>query len=385
LLSKEGSRFEWIAGLYYFDFDVDYGIDLVGAAFAGAGGIIELRSTQDTTSWAAYAQGAFGLWEGGRLTLGARYTDDEREFTGSNFLPVFGVLIEGTAPPKTTDAKPTWRIALDHRFSDDFMAFASYNRGFKSGVYNLVNINQDPVEPEVVDAYEVGFKSDLMGDRLRLNGSLFFYDYQDLQQQVIFAGLTVLSNAAQAEILGGEIELIAAPTDNLNVTLGLSLLDSEFTEYPGAQVTQRNPAGGNYVCTSGQPAPTPACPDNIWPTLASTNVNGNELSRAPDYTYILAFDYGIPTGVGEFGIAAYYAYNDGFFWEPDNRLAQDSYGLLNANVSWTSGDGRYKAFVFGKNLADEEYSQFLSGGTLGDVESAAPPRTYGIGFDVNFE
>ena len=387
LLSKPGSSFEWIAGLYYLDFDVDYGIDLRGLAFTAVGGAVDLRTTQDTTSWAAYAQTAFPVWEGGRLTLGIRYTDDERKFSGGQFLPAFGnIFIPGTAPPKTDADEFTWRVALDHQISDELMVFATYNRGFKSGVYNLVNANQDPVEPELVDAYEVGFKSDLLDDRLRLNGSVFYYDYQDLQQQVIFAGLTVLSNAATAEVLGGELELIAVPTDNLEVRVGVSVLDSEYTDYPGAQMSQRNPQGGNFICTSGQPAPSPPnCPVDIWPTLASQTATGNELSRAPDFTLNLAFDYTIPTTVGDFGIAAGYFYNDGFFWEPDNRLAQDSYGLLNANLSWQSDDGRYRAFVFGKNLTDEEYSQFVSGGTLGDVVAPEPPLTYGVGFSLNFE
>jgi iron complex outermembrane receptor protein len=386
LLSNPESSLEWIAGLYYFDFDVDYGIDLRGAAFTAVGGAVDLRTSQDTTSWAAYAQTAFDVWEGGRLTLGVRYTDDERKFSGGQFLPnAGGIFIPGTAPPKTTADEFTWRVALDHQLSDEFMVFASYNRGFKSGVYNLVNANQDPVEPELVDAYEVGFKADLLDDRLRLNGSVFYYDYQDLQQQVIFAGLTVLSNAATAEIFGGELELIAAPTPNLNVRIGVSVLDSEYTDYPGAQMTERNPVGGNFVCTSGQPAPSANCPAEIWPTLASQTATGNELARAPDATFNVVVDYTIPTSAGEFGIAAGYFYKDRFFWEPDNRLAQDSYGLLNANLSWRFSDGRYRVYVFGKNLTNEEYSQFVSGGTLGDVVAAEPPRTYGVGFDLNFE
>jgi outer membrane receptor protein involved in Fe transport len=59
--------------------------------------------------------------------------------------------------------------------------------------------------------------------------------------------------------------------------------------------------------------------------------------------------------------------------------------LLNATLSWQSSDGRYRAFVFGKNLTDEEYSQFVSGGTLGDVVAPEPPLTYGLGFSLNFE
>src|SRR4030095_13974625 len=124
------------------------------------------------------------------------------------------------------------------------------------------------------------------------------------------------------------------------------------------------------------------CPPAIWPTLASTTATGNDLTRAPHYTVNAAFDYAVPTRVGELGIAASYAYNDGFFWEPDNRVAQDSDGWLNANLSWKSIDARYKVFLFGKNLTEEEYSQFASGGTLGDIiapEGARPSGDWGRG------
>ena len=143
-----------------------------------------------------------------------------------------------------TQEEPTWRVSLDHRFSDAFMMFASYNRGFKSGLYNMVNLSQDAVDSEIVDAYEVGFKSDLADDRVRLNGSVFYYDYQDMQIQVINAGLTVLSNAAQAEVKGAELELQALATDNLRIYASLSYLDTEFTDFPNAQArrqTSRSP------------------------------------------------------------------------------------------------------------------------------------------------
>ena len=387
LLSKAGSSFEWIAGLYYLDFDVDYGIDLRGLAFAAAGGAVDLRTTQDTTSWAAYAQTAFPVWEGGRLTLGLRYTDDERKFSGGQFLPNRREHLysrNGTAQ----DGCRRVHLACRSRSPGQRRAH---------GVRNLQpRLQERRLQPGQRQPGPRG-----AGARRCLRGRLqvrpagrssaverlgVLLRLQDLQQQVIFAGLTVLSNAATAEVLGGELELIAVPTDNLEVRVGVSVLDSEYTDYPGAQMSERNPQGGNFICTSGQPAPSPPnCPPEIWPTLASQTATGNELSRAPDFTVNLAFDYTIPTTVGDFGIAAGYFYNDGFFWEADNRLAQDSYGLLNANLSWQSDDGRYRAFIFGKNLTDEEYSQFVSGGTLGDVVAPEPPLTYGVGFSLNFE
>ena len=98
----------------------------------------------------------------------------------------------------------------------------------------------------------------------------------------------------------------------------------------------------------------------------------------------LAIDYDIPTDIGTFGINGSYVYTGSFFWEPDNRREEDAYGLVNAELSWQSQSERFRVYVFGRNLADEEYSQFVSDGGLGDSVATAAPRTYGVGVDMKF-
>jgi iron complex outermembrane receptor protein len=373
LLSTDSERFDWILGVYYLDLDFDYELQLNGLAFStpppggpGVGCCDDRHSRQTVKSYAGYAQGTLAVGDASNITAGIRYTSDEREFRGTDSFTEIGLVIPSSAPPKVTQEEPTWRLSFDHRFSDELLMFASYNRGFKSGLYNMVNLAQPAVESEIVDAYEVGFKSDLADDRVRLNGAVFFYNYDDLQIQVINAGLTVLDNAAKAEVMGAELELQAAPTDNLRVYVGLAYLDTEFTEFPNAQLSTPRDAFpfGNDVTTG--------------------SAEGNELVRAPDFNGSLAINYDIPTSNGTWGINGSYVYTGSFFWEPDNRRDEDAYGLLNAQLGWRSPSEAVHVYLFGRNLTDEEYSQFVSDGGLGDSSTYAAPLTYGLGVDLSF-
>jgi iron complex outermembrane receptor protein len=365
LLSNDSDRLDWIVGLYYIDLDFDYQLVLNGLAFAGVGGLDDKHSRQKVQSYAGYAQGTLAVGDASHITAGFRYTSDEREFSGTDTFGN-GIVVPSSAPPDVTQEEPTWRLSFDHRFSDEWLVFASYNRGFKSGLYNMVNLAQPAVESEIVDAYEIGFKSDLADDRVRLNGAVFYYDYQDLQVQLVQAGITFLTNAAQADVQGAELELQAAPTENLRLYLGLAYLDTEYTEFANAPLSTPNPPpfGGN--------------------TVVFGSAKGNELVRAPDFSGSLAIDYRIPTSSGTWGINGSYVYTGSFYWEPDNRRQQDSYGLVNAELGWESPSETVHVYLFGRNLSDEEYSQFVSDGGLGDSAAWAAPRTYGIGVDFSF-
>lgn len=385
LLSNNDGPLSWIAGLYYFTYDVDYDLTIAGNAAAAAGGRFVQSSSFDTRSYAAYAQSTYAIDDATNLTAGIRFTQDKREFEGAQ-ANANGTGFAGTATPKQKEKEPTWRVALDHRLNEQVLAYLSYNRGFKSGVYNTTNINGAPVKSEVVDAYELGLKTDLIDRRLRLNVAGFYYDYRDLQVSVINASAVSLSNAAKAEIYGAEIELTALPTDHLDLMMGLSWLHTEYKSFPGAQISEPKPApaGGNFVCGSGQTVANANCPESIRPILSQQNVVGNELSRAPGFTGNFSGRYSIPTGVGEFAISGSYVYTSNFYWEPDNRAEQDAYGLVNAQIEWTHRLEGLRLFVFGKNLGDEEYTQFLGGGNLGDLISPQPPRTFGFGGEVRF-
>lgn len=376
--NDDSKPYTWIAGLYYYYDDWKYDpLFLEGLAvqfqitpplFGVPLSVLEIYSGVETESYAAFAEGTWNFTDATRLTLGARYTKDDRKNSGrSDYFnpgePIYASLSFDT--DKTWD-DPTYRAVLQHDLTDNVMTYVSYNRGFKSGSFNTVNTfgyAYDPVEPETVDAYEIGMKGDFFDNTFRANLAAFYYDYSDIQLQKIDNGISLLQNAAGGEIYGLDAEAQAALTDNLTLRLGLSLLDTEYTDFPGCQINTPDPSaspfGAGNITTVG-------------------DCSGNELIRSPKYTYNIGGVYNLPTSTGIYGLALTVAYNDGFYWEPDNRAKEDSYTVVNAEASWTSVNEKYKLTLWGKNLADEEFSAYTTEAVFGDTWAGAPPLTWGV-------
>ncbi|MFA5632413.1 MAG: TonB-dependent receptor [Porticoccaceae bacterium] len=374
LVSNDDSkRYSWILGLYYFDYEASYtpmGLSGIGA---GSFGAVSIFSTIDTQSYAAFGEAAFDLTSDTSLVVGLRWTEDEQELRGyTEFGPYGGTpLMSRHFKTDESWSDPTWRVALNHQLNDDVMVYASYNRGFKSGTHTPVvssGVPAAPVEPEEVDAYEIGMKGDFFDRRLRLNLAAFYYDYKNIQLQRIDAGVALLLNAAEAEMRGFEVDGQFVVTDNLNLRFGLAYLDTEYTDFPGCLINTPSPVANGALG-----------PGNI---RASGDCSGNELVRAPDLTYNIGVNYELPTQSGIWGASATMAYNDGFWWEPDNRLKEDSYIVVNGELSWTTPDEKYRVRLFGKNIFDEDYSIYSAEATYGDNDAPAPPRTWGVGFDA---
>ncbi|MGQ0620013.1 MAG: TonB-dependent receptor [Panacagrimonas sp.] len=393
LQSTDTGPLSWVAGLYYFDYDVDFELDVSGFAFGAVGGQQITTSSLNTQSYAAYAEATLALQPSTHLTLGLRHTRDERRYKGfitrPNAVDPVPGFAQGSAPPAFNDEEPTWRVALDRRFNDRVLGYVSYNRGFGSGNYTLIDANAPAVKSEILDAYELGVKTDLLDRKLRLNAALFWNDYENQQIRTFGGaqGSTRLGSVPRSRIRGGEIELSWLATERLDVNVGVALLDTELTDFPDGDISEPKPApeGGNYFCRSGGQTASATCPESVRPTLAAQTVEGNELPRAPDFTGTLGIAYRQPVAYGELGFSASAAHNGGFYWAVDNRSEQDAYTLINAQLDWKSPSRRYRVYAFGKNLGDEEYSQFLTSDSLGDIATAAAPRTIGLGTELRFE
>ncbi|MFA5630136.1 MAG: TonB-dependent receptor [Porticoccaceae bacterium] len=375
LSSNSEGAFNWILGAFYMDDRNGYmapsGITLSGLAFAdpitGNPASVNLIHTVKTESTSIFAEGTFDLSDRTRLTLGARYTQDKKSFAGRTQVNLEDGTPFVTVPSPSDSAtwrEPTWRVALEHDLAQDILVYASYNKGFRSGTYNTVQVTGVPVDPEFVDAYELGFKSYLFDRRLRLNGALFYNDYTDLQL-VINRGTTIETlNAGQADIMGLELEGEAIVTDNLSMRFGLAYLDTEYKEFGDTGCTVRLPSGetAGVVC---DPA-------------------GNPVIRAPEYTLNAGFLYEVPISTGSVGVSMDYFWTDEFNWEPDGRLVEPAYGRLNGQLFWSSVDERYRVTLWARNLTDEEYSTFTVGQPgIADQYTPAAPRTFGLEFSFN--
>jgi iron complex outermembrane receptor protein len=347
IYSPDSSPIKWMVGGFYYD------------AFAGYtpvninDGAVVIDDFQITHSTAGFGQATAPLFDNTNLTLGARYTSENQDFSGTTFV---GGTDFGTFPASQSFTKTTWRVAVDHHFAADLMSYISANRGFKSGGYNLITVaGTDAFLPETLDAYEIGLKSEWLDHRVRVNAAAFLYNYKNIQIEVPVAGGTTTVNGPAARIKGIEAEIQAKPLEELTVSAGITYLNGKYTAYPNALAI--GPLGGSGV----------------------VDATGNYTVASPKVTANVGGSYLINLPSGKIEPSVNLSYNDGFFFYADNRLVQPSYWLLNTSLTWYAPGDAWSLQAWGKNLNNAVYYEGRSEqGGLGDAQRQAPPRTYGL-------
>ena len=355
-------RLDWILGLYYFAEDGDNvnTLDFTVSNFRSGGAF-------DNTAWAAFAQATFDITDRLHLTLGGRYTDEDKTFTPdqiiynnyfagiSNLVPPGNPLAALDAPflqagsrilplleKEITISEFTPMANLSFDLNDSVMLYATYSEGFKSGGFTqrvfppivppftappgTPDIDLIPTyEPEFVEVLEAGFKLDLLDGRLRLNGAFFHTDYEELQVQVFNSVAPVTQNIGEASIEGFEVELFASPADGWFIEGSLSLLNAEY--------------------------------DSI-DTANTLILQSNEFERVPETTASLGLSKEFSLGnTGTLLVRGDWSYRSETFNDAYNTplLETDSYSLIDASARWTTADGDWTVIVSGINLSDEEY------------------------------
>jgi len=370
LSSKSGGKLNWQTGLFVFHADGSYdpaGV-LSNDGLFGPFVYVAPFGKQVTDSQAVFAQGTYEIVEATNLTAGARYTREKRYISGHTE----GYVADSDTPVSLGETprdsiefkKPTFRVALDHRFSPEVLAYASFNTGFKSGGFNTQFTSQPSFLPETVNAYEVGMKNDLLNRRLRVNFAAFDYEYKNIQVQKVGVANTGIINGAKARIYGFDSDFEALFTDNFKVTGSAAFLHARFLEFTNAPIG--SPGGG-------------------IPTIPG-DATGNDIPKSPHFSANLTPDYRIALPEGSsVHLTATLEYNSGIFFEADNLLKQPSYVRVNASLLWESSGDRYYARLWGTNLSNKavlNYSSTLGDGTR-DVTYEAP-RQYGVSVGVKF-
>jgi iron complex outermembrane receptor protein len=237
-------------------------------------------------------------------------------------------------------------------------------------MFAMVDPDAAPIPTEVIDAYELGIKSDLLTSRLQLDAAVFWYEYEDQQVRTFaLGGLSRLGSVPESRLRGAESRAELGRYLAIAAQCRPDLARHRIHRFPERDISEPRPApaGGNFYCASGQQVASGSCPDTVRPELAARTTEGNEMQRAPDYTATLGARYTWSIASGEMGLSASAVHNDGFYWAVDNRVEQDAYTLVNAQIDWTSTSRHYRLYVFGKNLTDEEYSQAVTSDTFGDI------------------
>ncbi len=420
-LSGETGDIIWIGGLYYSDDDmkeqyhyfmsdsvfglgsIPWGVDLFAPT-----PILELDTNykQTTESWAVFGHAEWQFSEAWRLTLGARYTEEDRDWKGCTFIAddgslggflnaqfgstlapgdcgtidddpnsptyIFGLL--GT--PNVNDAfhvfkdsinteKWMGKIGLDYILSDDILLYGTVSRGFKSGGFNGANSNTtqqlEPYDEEELTSYEVGAKATLLDGTMQFNAAAFYYDYDDKQEQdasVTFVGnISGLTNVPESEIYGAEFDMHWLITDGLTFNLGAAYLDTEIKKWDAVDRDA-----------------------SAWPTTVTRDVSGAELSQSPEwqYTALVKYEWSIGNDL-TMEIAGDLAFTDDTTGGINPEEATENYTILGARLAIGAADGQWRVMAWGRNLADEDYypSAYV-GGNGPFVRSQGMPRTYGV-------
>lgn len=345
--------FDYVLGLFYFD-EKTHTNSFLGQPAR------DLRATYQpythTKAYAGYAQGTYRFSETLSAVLGARYSEEtkdfsqsiDRRFVSTNVaLPFIGY----EASRKFKSFTP--KFGLNWTPTSTILAYASVTRGFKSGGFNFNSANATQgFDPETLWSYEAGLKTRLLNNHLLANFSAFRYDYKDLQVNAFISpGVTDIVNAASATVKGIELELTAKPVPGLDLTANFAYLDATYKDYPAA------PVGGT----------------------ATIDASGNRLNNAPKFTMNLAAQY--EHRVGDHGSAyvrgEYSRRSQTYFTVINSPLiGQDAYGLVNGSIGYKADD-HWTFELWGRNLTKREY--VLNVYTSGPVPSGIPgaPRTYG--------
>ncbi len=403
LTSPKENRFTWIAGLFYFNESIRSDAysarlpngavpQLAGSSAAEAYSLT--RYAHKAESGAVFGSGTFAFTDALKLTLGARFTRETKtldfdrfnatatswsnyaqwwnSFTGTYGGPgTFSGDFSRTWDAFTYDVTPSWQIDRDH------LLYFKFSHGVKSGGFNTaatLPIALVAVNPEKLDAFELGYKSTWFGGKLTFNATLFHYNYRDVQVNVVgpnpgaVGGATVsyLQNAARARSRGAEFELTARPSDRLTLNAAVGLLYTRFNEF------QVNNGGANLA--------------------------GNQFVRSPHLTLNVGANYTVPLGDAgklDFAADARYTSLQHYYVTPQdtaNRpiLSQPGYTLANARVTYTTANDRISASFFVNNLLDTTYRNHAlpayspATGVLGDIVQYGDPRTFGGSLIVRF-
>ncbi len=334
----------------------------------------------DVVSYAAFANVTVDLTDSASIRLGARYSEESRDVES-----LFGVASPTATEPVFDPLNVTSRdysdftpeIGLDYRFSDGTLLYFTYSEGFKSGTANLGERTPSLVAPETIENYEVGLKGSYFGDTLQLNLAGFVYQVEDAQFDRPFPipappFFTVrLENAAATDGQGLELEAMWQPVPALTIDASATLYDIEFEEFLSLDPLNEALFGADST------------------TVEPVDLAGNSPRNTPEWSFAVRGAYAIDLDGG--GVVtpaiAYAAKGEQFYTEFNNPvLGADAYGILDANVAYTSPDGRLTVNLWGKNLTDE----FVLSGAFAISTSRTiagtylAPRQYGATIGYRF-
>lgn len=419
-LSGANDKADWFVGFNYYRSEGERETPLampvfallVGTPLEGTLGDDNQRSEVINDSYSAFGDVIWHLSDRLNLTTGLRYSYDDKTLvfkSAPQRLDIFFAAVPSGFLGNPTKYSEDWkdlsgRVVLDYQLNDDTMVFAGVSQGYKSGGFGTSASPSaaasgqvfEPFDKETTTNYEAGVKTTLMDNRLRLNASVFYTEFENYQLQIADLEHPATSldlSAPEAISQGVDLELVYAATENLTLNLNTGYLETEYAK-------DVKSSDGTVVIPEGQ-----------------------DLLRAPRWTTTAGLDYVISlSDIGDLRFNASYTYRTSqrlgnapavsltaatrlVAGDPGIEITESdqesgAYGLLNARLSLLSADETWEVAVWGTNLTDKAYRDTnwnaYANAVLGAVSDVTgvpmamtaftrnEPRMWGVDFTYNF-
>jgi outer membrane receptor protein involved in Fe transport len=400
LTSPQGETLEYIVGAYYSEYDIDNDELLAFDSESIVGNIpVDLSNpttfvsqipgtgntrlyTTESEQWSVFGQVTWNLSDVLRLTVGGRYSEEDKEGTRRvdivdllgdtgpfdrtiypEYSPldypfaadVYGGLgietEQGTGhnrAEKRTESKFTPAVNVQWDATDETMLYASYTEGFKAGGFDArSNIQANfEFEEELAESYELGAKMSLDDGAAELNIAIYRTEYTDLQTSQFDGVLGFnVTNAGEATIQGVELDGRWQITESLYLNGAVGILDFEFDKFEGSQ------------CAFGEAPNSPIS----TPDVPLCDRTGETREFAPDLTANLGAAYYVDVSDDvDLTLGIDLSYSDDYFASPtlDSNLEQDAYVKVNARVALESSDAIWSVALLAENITDEDITTF---------------------------
>lgn len=369
LSNTEDARLNWTVGAYVFDEDVT--ISAVNYDTL-AGGIQNgfVLQRQETEAWALFASLNYDVTDRLEIGVGVRYSDDSKDFEAERTQAILPPAGPGTLLAKQMvsvgDDDVSWDISATYAVTDTTNAYARIAKGFRAPSIQGRVLFGDVIttaDSETLTSYEAGVKSDFLGNRVRTNVGVFYYEVEDQQLTAVggAGNFNQLLNAEKGEAYGFEAELDAIVTDALTVSAGVSY---NSTEIKDADLTT---AACGAACTVLDPLDANGL----------AQINGNSFPNAPEWIGNFVIDYRQPVGQGEVFATTDWAFKGetNFFLYENVEFTADGY--WEGGLRFGYAQGPWTVAAFGRNITDEE-------AVIGAIDFnnltvfTNPPRTVGV-------
>ena len=359
------SKLNYVAGLYYFE-EAGYVHDFV--PFESLLYVYDFQNDVNNKNEAAFFHADYKLTDQIGFTAGGRYTDVQEEFIGgqgdlNNFPLANGVPFRYFPPG---DNSQSWHIfdptvGAQYHFDEDVMAYLSWGKGFKAGGWTtrlsapITSGTQAQYAPEYTKTWELGLKSSWFDHHLRANAAVYYTDYTGIQLNIQQGISPVYTNAGNAKIKGGELELQSIVGHGLSLNFSGSYIDAYYTYVnPNANIPQSILPDGATVC--------PVTTGTIGQAICTFNSGGSQLDaklpKTPKYklAFFPQYDVGLSNDA-TIRFLADFTYTAMMFNDALNtpELRRPATRMFDASIHYISSTDLYDVAFGGTNLTNDRF------------------------------